>query len=172
MNSYANAISFNIIALGYAQPELDQILVLCNRYFVIIFFGFHDVLTSPYLGRNSRNFFKSMKLIILLSFSSKIEMHSSCNFCSWCNDQQQSVSVYIFSKFVLFWSLLTQCGRGVMISKKIFRNSLKMPTWKNRSSLVKFNGRKVWKFCLCKSIGNCLGKCHISNMPLFRNSLQ
>ena len=127
---------------------------------------------ESYLGRNSRNFLKSMKLIILLSFSGKFEMHLSRNFCSWCNDQQQSVSVYIFSKFVLFWSLLTQCGRGVMIRKKFFRNSLKMPTWKNRSSFVKFNGRKVWKLCLCKSIGDCLGKCHISDMPLFRNPCQ
>ena len=130
---------------------------------------------ESYLGRNSRNFLKSMKLIILLSFSGKFEMHLSRNFCSWCNDQQQSVSVYVLSKFVLLWSLLTQCGRSVMISQKNFRNPLKMPTWKNRLSLVKFNGKKMRKFCFCKSIGDCLGtlsslrKYHISDIPLFRN---
>ena len=72
---------------------------------------------ESYLGRNSRNFLKSMKLIILLSFSGKFGMHLSWNFCSWRNDQQPSVSVYIFSKLVLLWILLTQCGRAVMINQ-------------------------------------------------------
>ena len=83
-----------------------------------------------YLQRNSRNFLKSIKLVILLSLSGKFEMDLSCNFFSWCNDQQQSVSAYFFP------SLLTQCGRGVAISQKVFRNMLKMPKWKNWSPLV------------------------------------
>ena len=145
----------------------------CTRLGFFISLPWHA--DESYLGRNNRNFLKSIKLIILLSFSGKFEMHLSRTFCSWCNDQQQSVSVYIFSKFVLLWSLLTKCGRGVMISQKIFRNPLKMPTWKNRPSLVKFNRKKMRKFCFCKSIGDCLGtlsslrKYYISDMPLFRN---
>ena len=79
----------------------------------------------------------------------------------------------------MFWSLLTQYGKGVMISQNFFHKILKIPTWKNRSLLVKFNGKRVRKFCLGKSIGNFLGtlssslrRDHISDMPLFWNISQ
>ena len=59
---------------------------------------------KSYLWRKSRNFLKSMKLIYLLSFSAKFEMHLSRDFCSWCNCQQESVSVYIFWRlFEIYW---------------------------------------------------------------------
>ena len=57
---------------------------------------------ESYPERNSRKVLKSFKLIILFPFSGNFKMHLSRNLCSWCNDQQQSLRVYVLPNLFCF----------------------------------------------------------------------